>query len=243
MAEMARAMGRADNAAKYDALYAHIANAYRAAYVKADGSVSGDTQSAYLATLYTDIAPPALRANMADRVVKDINDHNGHLTTGFLGTVFLMYVLDETKHTDTAFKLLLSETYPSWGYMVAKGATTWWERWNGDTGDPSMNSYNHYAFGSVMAWVYRSAAGIDTDAAGAGYHHLTIHPHFDASLPQLHVEYDSDYGTIVSDWKASDKKFTVTIPPNTRATVILPGDVKVSIGSGTHSYTVATTEK
>jgi alpha-L-rhamnosidase len=84
-----------------------------------------------------------------------------------------MFVLDQNGHSDLAFKLLLSDTYPSWGYMVKKGATTWWERWNGDTGDPAMNSYNHYAFGSVMAWVYRRAAGIDTDATGPGFHRLT----------------------------------------------------------------------
>jgi len=110
--------------------------------------------------------------------------------------------------------------------MVKKGATTWWERWNGDTGDPSMNSYNHYAFGSVMAWVYRRAAGIDTDTAGPGFHHLTVHPHFDASLPQLHVEYDSAYGTIVSDWQASQHRFTVTVPPNTTATARFPAGIK-----------------
>jgi alpha-L-rhamnosidase len=60
---------------------------------------------------------------------------------------FLMFVLDDNHRAAVAFKLLLQDTYPSWGYMVAKGATTWWERWNGDIGDESMNSYNHYAFG------------------------------------------------------------------------------------------------
>jgi alpha-L-rhamnosidase len=143
----------------------------------------GNTQTAYLATIFTGIAPPALVGNMVDRIAKDVEAHGNHLTTGFLGTPFLMFVLDQNGRSDLAFKLLLSDTYPSWGYMVKKGATTWWERWNGDTGDPSMNSYNHYAFGSVMAWVYRRAAGIDTDATGPGFHHLTIQPHFDPALP------------------------------------------------------------
>ena len=120
---------------------------------------------------------------MTDRLVKDIEAHNNHLTTGFLGTPFLMFVLDDNHRSDVAFKLLLQDTYPSWGYMVAKGATTWWERWNGDTGDPAMNSYNHYAFGSVMAWVFRRAAGIDTDPSGSGFHHLTIQPQFNPALP------------------------------------------------------------
>ena len=238
MEEMATALHRPADAAKYREQYEHIAAAYRAAFVKADGSVAGDTQTAYLATLFTAIAPQALRANMMERLVKNIQAHGNHLTTGFLGTPFLLFVLDQNHETDLAFKLLLSDTYPSWGYMVKKGATTWWERWNGDTGDPSMNSYNHYAFGSVMAWVYRRAAGIDTDATGPGFHHLTIEPHFDASLPALHVAYDSDYGTIVSDWKQSEHRFTITIPANTTATVILPMNRTEKIGSGTHSYIV-----
>jgi alpha-L-rhamnosidase len=238
MAEMATALHRPEEAEKYQQQYEHIAAAYRAAFVKNDGSVAGDTQTAYLATLFTGIAPASLRPSMVDRLVKNIHMHEDHLTTGFLGTPFLLFVLDANQQTDLAFKLLLSETYPSWGYMVKKDATTWWERWNGDTGDPSMNSYNHYAFGSVMAWVYRRAAGIDTDSTGPGFHHLTIEPHFDPSLPSLHVEYDSDYGTIVSDWKQSQHRFTITIPANTTATVILPTRKTETIGSGTHSYVV-----
>jgi len=238
MTEMANAIHRPDDARKYQQTYDRIAAAYRAAYIKEDGSVEGNTQTGYLATIFTGIAPPALAGNMVARIVKDVEAHGNHLTTGFLGTPFLMFVLDQNGRTDLAFKLLLSDTYPSWGYMVKKGATTWWERWNGDTGDPSMNSYNHYAFGSVMAWVYRRAAGIDTDASGPGFHHITIQPHFDAALPQLHVEYDSAYGTIISDWQHSQHRSTVSIPANTTATVTLQDRRIETIGSGTHTYTI-----
>lgn len=238
MVEMARALHRPADADKYQALYDHIADAYRRAYLKEDGTVAGRTQTAYLATIATGIVPDSQRAAMVEHAVKDIEAHGNHLTTGFLGTPFLLSVLEENGRSDVAFKLLLSDTYPSWGYMVQKGATTWWERWNGDTGDPGMNSYNHYAFGSVMAWVYRRAAGIDTDAAGPGYHHLVIQPHFDATLPQLHVEYDSAYGTIVSDWQQAGRKFTITIPANTTARVVLPKQSAETVGSGTHTYNV-----
>jgi alpha-L-rhamnosidase len=238
MVEMATALHRTTDVEKYQQQYDHIAAAYRTAFVMEDGGVTGNTQTAYLATIFTGVAPSSLRANMVDRLVKDIHAHGDHLTTGFLGTPFLMFVLDENQHSDLAFKLLLSDTYPSWGYMVKKGATTWWERWNGDTGDPSMNSYNHYAFGSVMAWVYRRVAGIDTDVTNPGFHHLTIHPHFDPALPSLHVEYDSDYGTIISDWQESHHRFTITIPANTTATVNLPDRKSENIGSGTHAYIV-----
>jgi alpha-L-rhamnosidase len=236
MAEMAKAIHRSDDVQKYQDLYQHIAAAYRAAYIQDDGTVSGNTQTAYLATLFTGIAREATREAMVQRIVNDIAAHGDHLTTGFLGTPFLLPVLDQFNRSDVAFKLLLSDTYPSWGYMVKKGATTWWERWNGDTGDPSMNSYNHYAFGSVMAWVYRRAAGIDTDGSGPGYRHLTIQPHFDPALPKLHVEYDSAYGTVVSDWQQQNRTFTITIPANTTASVSLPDGRSFEVGSGTHPY-------
>jgi alpha-L-rhamnosidase len=109
--------------------------------------------------------------------------------------------------------------------MVKKGATTWWERWNGDTGDPGMNSYNHYAFGSVMAWVYRRVAGIDTDATGAGFHHLTIRPDAEAGLTSVHGEYDSAYGTVMTDWSKGTNgqlMLSVRVPANSTATVYLP---------------------
>lgn len=109
--------------------------------------------------------------------------------------------------------------------MLSKGATTWWERWNGDTGDPAMNSYNHYAFGSVVAWVYRYAAGIDTTTAAPGFKEIVIHPHLDARMNSARAEYDSIYGKIVSDWTGTltgPFSLKVTIPANTSANIFLP---------------------
>jgi alpha-L-rhamnosidase len=238
MREMSLALGHKEDAEKYQTLYNNIAEAYRKQYIQPDGAVTGNTQSAYVVTLYSGIAPEALRANMTARLVADIEAHNNHLTTGFLGTPFLMFVLDDNHRPDVAFKLLLQDTYPSWGYMVAKGATTWWERWNGDTGDPGMNSYNHYAFGSVMAWVFRRAAGIDTDPSAPGFHHLTIRPQFNPALPSLHTEYDSPYGLITTDWSSTTHKFTIITPPNTTATITLPNGKIENTGSGAHTYSI-----
>ena len=205
MQAMAQATGRADAVKRYAALNDRIRGAFRKAYIKDDGTVAGGTQTAYLLALYTGMAKQEQRHAMTDRLVASIEEHGNHLTTGFLGTPFLLFVLDEEGRSDVAYRLLLSNTYPSWGYMVSKGATTWWERWNGDTGDPGMNSYNHYAFGSVMAWVYRRVSGIDTDAQGAGFHHLVIAPHTDPKLTHARTEYDSAYGTVVTDWtRATD---------------------------------------
>jgi alpha-L-rhamnosidase len=194
-------------------------------------------------------------------LVSNIEAHNWHLTTGFLGTPFLLFTLANHGRTDVAYRLLLNDTYPSWGYMLSKGATTWWERWNGDTGDPAMNSYNHYAFGSVMAWVYRYAAGIDTTVDSPGFKEIIIHPHLDSRMTSARAEYDSIYGKIVSDWHGTPKgpfSLHVAIPANTSAKVFLPaisgaqimedgksvdaqprdGDYVIQIGSGSHDFEV-----
>jgi alpha-L-rhamnosidase len=203
----------------------NIRRAYQKKYVKRNGKVLGGTQTAYVITLYTKLAPPALEAAMVNKLVADIESRGWHLSTGFLGTPFLLFTLADHGRADVAYRLLLNETYPSWGYMLSKGATTWWERWNGDTGDPGMNSYNHYAFGSVMAWVYRSVAGIDTKVEGAGYREIVVHPVLDPSLTHARGEYDSVYGRIVSDWDSKPGEafsINLTIPANTQAKVYLP---------------------
>jgi alpha-L-rhamnosidase len=260
MQEMATALGRSADATKYRELYKQLQTAYQKKYIHSDGSVEGNTQSSYVLTLYTGMAPKQLEKGLTDRLVKDIEAHQNHLTTGFLGTPFLLSVLGDNGRTDVAYSLLLNTTYPSWGYMVEKGATTWWERWNGDTGDPSMNSYNHYAFGSVMAWVYRRVAGIDTEATSPGFHHITVRPYMDERLPHVRAEYDSVYGTVMTEWtkKANGLQLKVQVPANTTATVYLPaastdaverdgasvsahfdaGLMVTEVGSGTYNFTV-----
>jgi alpha-L-rhamnosidase len=229
MQTMATALGRTDEARKYGVLYDDIRTAYQRAYIGADGKMPGDTQTDYVVTLYAGLAPAPLVSAMTGRLVANIQAHKNHLTTGFLGTPFLLSALDANGRTDVAYTLLLTKGYPSWGYMVSKGATTWWERWNGDTGDPAMNSYNHYSFGSVMAWVYRRVAGIDTDPGGAGFHHILIRPYPDARLAHLQASYASAYGLISTEWtldraaQGGAFHLTLNLPANTGATVDLPG--------------------
>jgi alpha-L-rhamnosidase len=207
------------------------------------------------------MAPAELEPLLVDRLVKDIETRNWHLSTGFLGTPFLLFTLADHGRSDVAYRLLLNDTYPSWGYMLSKGATTWWERWNGDTGDPSMNSYNHYAFGSVIAWVYRYAAGIDTAPDSPGFKEIIVHPHLDSRMTAARAEYDSIYGKIVSEWKgtpAGPFSLSVSIPANTSARVYLPtiagahltedgnpmtaqtenGSYLIPIGSGSYKFEV-----
>ena len=261
MAEMAHAIGKEADAKHYQEVVQNIRTAFQKAYIKDDGTVGTGTQTSYVVALYTHLEPESLERTLVDKLVKDIEAHDWHLSTGFLGTPFLLFTLADHGRSDVAYRLLLNETYPSWGYMLSKGATTWWERWNGDTGDPAMNSYNHYAFGSVIAWVYRDAAGIDTSLAAPGFKQIVIHPHLDSRMTAARAEYDSVYGKIVSDWKGSPTgpfSLKVTIPPNTSAKVFLPaipgakateggnpiktqsegGAAVVRVGSGTYNFEI-----
>jgi alpha-L-rhamnosidase len=261
MSQMAQAIGREDDAKRYSDTYANIRTAFQKTYIHDDGTVGNGTQTSYVLALHMNLVPPALEAAAITNLVNNIEAHNWHLTTGFLGTPFLLFALSDHGRSDVAYRLLLTDTYPSWGYMLSKGATTWWERWNGDTGDPAMNSYNHYAFGSVVAWVYQRVMGVDTQTSGPGFHEILIHPYPDARITQAHGEYDSPYGKISTDWSGTPTgPFTlkVTIPANATATVVLPeipnttakqdgksirfrqasGDRAVRIGSGSYSFEV-----
>ena len=225
MEQMAHAIGKEDDARRYADLIGNIRTSFQKAYIKDNGEVGSGTQTSYVVALYTKMAPESLEPALINNLVKDIESRKWHLSTGFLGTPFLLFTLADHGRADVAYRLLLNDSYPSWGYMLSKGATTWWERWNGDTGDPAMNSYNHYAFGSVVAWVYRYIVGIDTASDGPGFHHIVIHPHPDPSMPHASGEYDSPYGTITTDWISDQGKsmsLKVTIPANSSATIYLP---------------------
>lgn len=233
MAQMADATGRADAATRHRALYNNLRTAFQKAFVRPDGRVDAGTQTSYVLALNMKLVPEALVPQTVEHFVQAIEERNWHLSTGFLGTPYLLFALTDHGRADVAYRLLLNESYPSWGYMVTNNATTWWERWNSDTSDPAMNSYNHYAFGSVVAWVYRYVAGIDTSQAGPGFKRIVVHPRVDPRMPRARGEYESVYGTIGTDWsRAEDGRFTmqVTIPANTAATVHLPA------GEGTQVY-------
>ncbi len=239
MKQMAHALGRTEDEARYRELFSHIKDAFAKEFVQADGLIAGadkgpspfgqinnpnakasgsDTQTSYVLALNMGLVPESLRQAAADKLVAKIKANNWRLGTGFLGTPYLLAVLVDTGHSDVAYRLLLNTDYPSWGYLVGHGATTMWERWNGDQmrGDPSMNSYNHYAYGAVADWIYRYAAGIDAAPSDAGFHTVYLHPTFDPRLGSLDFTYQSPYGPINSSWSSQSSKATwkVTIPPN-----------------------------
>jgi len=229
LARMARAIGRDADAARYADLFAHIRNAFIAAYVSDDGHVKGETQTGYVLALHMDLLPKGLRAAAATRLVERIKEKDWRLSTGFVGVGYLLPVLTEAGHLDVAYRLLLNDTFPSWGYSIKHGATTIWERWDGWTAergfqDPGMNSFNHYSLGSVGEWLYRYVAGIDTDPEQPGFQHIIIRPRPGGELTSAKAAYRSVHGVIESAWQIDDGTFRlrVTTPANTTATVYLP---------------------
>ncbi|MFJ6850639.1 alpha-L-rhamnosidase [Streptomyces sp. NPDC091271] len=235
VARTAEALGK--DPAPYRTLFGRVRDAFRAAYVSAGGRVKGDTQTAYVLALSMDLLTEDDRGPAADRLVALIEAKGWHLSTGFLGTPRLLPVLTDTGHTDVAYRLLLQRTFPSWGYQIDRGATTMWERWDsirpdGSFQDAGMNSFNHYAYGSVGEWMYANIAGI---APGApGFRKVLVRPRPGGGVTRAEGRFDSRYGPVATRWKkdADDFALSVVLPANTTAEVWVPGGDERSAGRG-----------
>jgi len=231
MARMAKVIGRSSEAFYYEKLFQHIREAFQREFVLPDGRMKGETQTGYLLALAMDLIPEDLRLRSAEHLVENIKQKDWHLSTGFVGAGYLLPVLSQLGHSGVAYRLLLNETFPSWGYSIKQGATTIWERWDGWTEekgfqDPGMNSFNHYAFGSVGEWLFRFVAGIDLDAEVPAYKRFKIQPHVGGGLEYAKAEYNSIHGKIVSGWKLEKGNLLmdITIPANTSAFVYVPAE-------------------
>ncbi|HEY4414123.1 MAG TPA: family 78 glycoside hydrolase catalytic domain [Verrucomicrobiae bacterium] len=227
LAKSCRALGHTEEADQYDQLFADIKAAFNKRYVAADGHVEGNTQCAYLMALKFELLPENLRAKAAQYLVADIQSKGGHLSTGFIGVSYLLPVLTEAGKADTAYELLLQDTFPSWLFSVKQGATTIWERWDGwtpDKGfqDPGMNSFNHYSLGSCGEYLFGGVGGIRPGSPG--YKTILIKPVIRDGLTWARTSYDSIHGLIGTYWKQDGKRLEldVTIPVNTTATVCIP---------------------
>ncbi len=225
----ARELGKHQDEAHYTELLQNIKTAFLQEYFTPNGMAVSNTQTAYVLALQFDLLPVELRQQAADRLAKNIRQYNNHLTTGFLGTPHLCHVLSRFGYTDLAFELLMQKTYPSWLYPVTMGATTIWERWDGIKPDstlqnPSMNSFNHYAYGAIGDWLYRVVAGIDMDERGFGYKKIKIKPHPGGELTKVNASLETPYGKIQSAWQVEDDqlRLEVSIPPNTTAKIYVP---------------------
>src|SRR5688500_16534048 len=213
-------------------------------YMTSTGRLVSSTQTAYVLALNFDMLPEGQRKQAAERLAQNIQAYNNHLTTGFLGTPYLCHVLSRFGYTDVAFKLLMQETYPSWLYPVKQGATTIWERWDGQKPDgsfqtPGMNSFNHYAYGAIGDWMYRVVAGLDTYDSMPRYKSIRVQPHIGGGLTDVAADYETKYGKLASHWKITDGKFTmkVVVPANTTARIYIPAPAAESVSEGGRKIT------
>jgi alpha-L-rhamnosidase len=233
LAQMAHATGRTEAARRYEALAQALTRAFNAAYVQPDGFVGNGSQTGYILALNFNLLPQALRQPASDKLVADITRRGTLLSTGFLGTPYSLDVLADAGHHKLVYDLLLRTAYPSWGYMIAKNATTIWERWNGDTGDLSMNSFNHYALGAVAGFMFRRIAGIDP--IEPGFSRFRFDPVYDERMQSGAGRYDSRLGEISTDWKrGAGGTFTldIAIPANTRCALHLPARTLAQVSEG-----------
>jgi len=228
LARIAEILGKRGDAAHYSELAQKIRAAFLKEYVTPNARLSSDTQTAYAIALEFDLLPENLRAEAAARLANDVR-HFKHLTTGFLGTPVLAKALSDYGYLDEAYMLLNRTEYPSWLYPITQGATTIWERWDGQKPDGTfqdvgMNSFNHYAYGAIGEWMYATVAGLQLDDNAPGYKHIVIAPEPGGGLSNAKASVDSIYGPVASGWEIANGKLTlhITVPPNTTATVRVP---------------------
>jgi alpha-L-rhamnosidase len=227
MSEMAAAIGRSDQAKQYGDLADQVRAAFIKNFVTPDGGIQDSSQTGYALAFTMDLLPADVKAGAAAKFEAEIAKKDFHLGTGFIGTPRLLPALTRAGKTDLAYRLFLTETFPSWLFQVTLGATTMWERWDGwtpDKGfqDPGMNSFNHYAFGSVGEWMFRSVGGIDTE--GVAFKKIILKPTPGEGLTFARAKYQSIRGAIASEWKREGETLKVKfiVPPNTTATAYLP---------------------
>ncbi|HSZ56624.1 MAG TPA: family 78 glycoside hydrolase catalytic domain [Tepidisphaeraceae bacterium] len=236
-AQAAEVLGKTDDAAELNLLFDRIKGAFNKAYVSEDGAIKGNTQACYVLAIASGLLDEAHQKQAAEHLVSDIEHHGWHLTTGFVGTKDLMLVLAKIGRNDVAYRLLEQTTFPSWGFSIEHGATTIWERWDGWTPergfqDPGMNSFAHYSFGAVYQWIVENVAGIR--AATPAYDDLIISPQPGGNLTWANTRYLTAHGPVETKWKLDGTHFAldVTIPCNTRATVVLPTSDTASVNEG-----------
>ena len=233
MRDMAAATGR--DAAPYQDMV-DAAKAYlKETFLHPDGTFKTDIlntmQTPALFALKNGLVEGEAEEAMCARLRQNFVDHDNCLQTGFLGTSILMDVLTENGMADIAYELLFQRKNPSWIYSIDNGATTIWERWNSYTlesgmGPRGMNSFNHYAYGSVCAWIWKTVAGIASDAAQPGFRHIVMKPVPDKRLGHVEAEYKSAAGLIKSAWRYEGDQWIwdFTIPEGATASVTLPGE-------------------
>jgi alpha-L-rhamnosidase len=275
VARAAAVLGKTRQADAYERLSEEVKAAIQEEYFTATGRLAIPTQTGYVLALFMDLIPDEHRERVKQDFISRLDEDQIHLRTGFVGTPYLCRVLSDIGANDLAYKLLLNEDYPSWLYAVNLGATTIWERWNslnpdGSISSTGMNSLNHYAYGSIVEWMYRDMCGLNP-ASGeegvTGFRHARIAPKPDRSLQWARARYRSAAGFYGSGWRIDEGghlTIEIVIPFNALARVVLPdaymseisinghplhegeqvGDnVELTLGAGCHTITYMFREK
>ncbi len=241
VADTAKLLGEKTEAKLYKDKYERQLKRVREEYFTAGGRLCFDTITAQVLALYFNIVPEAHREKLAAALNQNVITHNYSLATGFIGTTYLLYALADNGYMATAQKVLMNNGYPGWLYEVDMGATTVWERWNslmpdGTPNPDGMNSYNHYAYGSVMEFVVRRIVGIE--ATEAGYKKIKIAPNPCKGLAEVKAEYESVSGKITAGYKQKDGKITffAEIPEGVEAKIMLPNEQSITVKGGKYEF-------
>jgi len=239
LTRIARVLGRDSDSHAFAADADRIRDAINTRFLDPKaGNYGPGNQASNALALYLDLPPADVRPTVLANLVANIEAHDFHPTTGNLCTKFMMDVLARDGRADVAYRLLTQETYPSWGYMVANGATTVWERWEHVTGGPlaAMASHDHPMYGAVDSWMYQVLAGILVDDDAEGFGRIRFAPHFPAGLDWVTCELETVRGTVKSAWRIEDgtRILTITVPPNAQGILVLDagvsGQLRVSEG-------------
>lgn len=227
LGDYARTLGYPEDAASFENLSDQLkTNLNSRMFDPEKGFYSNGSQTACVLPLAFDLAPRDQRDRVFARLVSKIaNESHDHIGTGLIGAQWLMRTLTSNGRDDLAWTIASQKTYPSWGYMVEKGATTIWELWNGDTADPAMNSGNHVMLvGDLITWLHEDIAGIKPSPEQPGFARIIMAPHMPKGVDWARASHHSPYGKIVSDWRKNGERTTwkVTIPPNSEAILSIP---------------------
>ena len=225
----------AEQRQQYEVIADGALDAWRREFVRPDGTLAPQTQASHVRALAFGLVPGEFREPVARRLVELIGEADGHLATGFLSTAYLLPVLADSGHLDTAYQLLRQDTPPSWLTMIDRGATTMWEDWEGvdERGVPHA-SLNHHSKGAVAAFLHRYVTGLRPVAPG--YRAFEVRPRPGGGITWATTRHISPFGPIDAAWTVRDgsMELDVLVPPGTTATVVLPGEEPRGIGPGRH---------
>ncbi|MDN4473062.1 alpha-L-rhamnosidase [Demequina zhanjiangensis] len=243
----AEALGHEADAAHFTNLATRLRSAFLEEYVSPRGRIVDQSPTSYALAITSGLLDGEQLAHAGDYLATRVAESGYRISTGFVGTPFLLDALSSTGHTDVAFRVLLQTENPSFLFPVLHGATTIWERWDSVRADgtlhpAAMTSLNHYAFGAVADWMHRVIGGLT--AVEPGYRRMRIAPHLGGNLTSSDVSLDTPYGPVRVTWRIEEGEVMVSaqIPDGAEALIVLPShpeDSTVEVGSGDHSWTYA----